>query len=214
LLDLEPGIVLPIYRLYAEPHYSRPPRWAGPAILYVAHDSSLAELAVEPLIRQALEEDSNTAVYAVDVFGLGESRPNTCGENSYASNYGCDYFYASHLIMRDRTYVGQRAIDIKSALNFLEIQGGHTNIHLIAKGYGAIPAAFASLYGDNPTRVTLRNTLTSYGDLAAADVYKWPLSSLVPSVLKHYDLPDVYRVLKKNRHLSMIDPLGPGEKPV
>jgi len=65
----------------------------GPAILYVAHGFELTGTGPRAARSRALKEDPNTAVYAVDVFGLGESRPNTCGENSYASNYGCDYFY-------------------------------------------------------------------------------------------------------------------------
>ena len=48
--------------------------------------------------------------------GLGESRPNTCGENTYFSHRGCDYFYAAHAIMLDRPYVGQRTHDVLAVL--------------------------------------------------------------------------------------------------
>jgi dienelactone hydrolase len=213
LLDVESGIAIPIYRLYSEPHYSRPPKVEGPAILYVAHDSSLQELASEPLVRDALKEQPGAALYAVDVSGLGESRPNTCGENSYATSYGCDYFYAAHAIMLNESYVGRRMADVTAALDFVTYQGGHADIHLIAKGFGAIPAALASLPAGAPSRVTLKNSLTSYADLAAADLYQWPLSSLTPGILQLCDLPDVYRSLTNRKHLTLVDPLGPDVRP-
>ena len=55
--------------------------------------------------------------------------------------------------------------------------------------------------------------LPSYTELASADVYKWPLASMVPGVLKHFDLPDVYRELAAKK-LRIIQPLGVDQRPV
>jgi dienelactone hydrolase len=213
LLDAKPGIAIPIYRLYAEPHYSRPPKAEGPAILYVAHDSSLHELETESLVRDALKAEPSAAIYAIDVSGLGESRPNTCGENSYATSYGCDYFYAAHAVMLNHSYVARRIEDVLAALDFVTFQGGHSQIHLIAKGFGAIPSAFAALADGALSRVTLKNALTSYADVAAADIYKWPLSSFAPGILELCDLPDLYHFLKEKKGLTLVDPLGPDVRP-
>ena len=139
--------------------------------------------------------------------GLGESRPNTCGDNSYASRYGCDYLYASYGQMLDRPYVGGRTRDLLDVLDW--IRGfGHASVHVVAKGYGAIPAAFAALLHDGVPRVTLKNGLKSYSAIAASETYKWPQSALVYRVLERFDLPDVYRELAA-KDLRQIDPRGP-----
>jgi len=202
---------LPLYRLYDAPHYSRPPAQPNPAFLYISHDSADAELRDEPLVRELFAANPDAVWYACDVSGIGDSRPNTCGDNSYATPYGCDYFYASHGIMLGRDYVRRRIGDVLLALQFIA-EARHENIHLVAKGYGAIPACFAAIIDGNVKQVTLKNALTSYGELAGTDIYKWPLSSFAPNILKYCDLPDVYRELKK-KGLRLIQPLGPTEKP-
>lgn len=208
VVEDEPGRQVPLYRLYASPHFSRPPRDGRPAILYVAHDSSDVELRSEPLIRDAAAARSDAAVYSLDVRGLGDSRPNTCGENSYYTAYGCDYFYAAHAIMLGRSIVGERIVDALTALKFLTTHGGHAEVHVVAKGYGAIPAAFAALLHDSVARVTLKAAPTSFLDIASAEVYGWPLSSFVPNVLRHFDLPEVYRELQATKQFRLIDPVG------
>jgi len=60
------------------------------------------------------------------------------------------------------------------------------------------------LLSDAVTQVTLKNALTSYDDIAQNEAYRWPLSCLVPGVLKTFDLPDCYRALaaKKPRQIE------------
>ena len=50
-------------------------------------------------------------------------------------------------------------------------------------------------------------------DIAESETYAWPLSSLLPNVLKTFDLPDCYRVLQK-KELRLIEPWGANAKPV
>lgn len=206
-VETEPGILAIVYRLSAEIHHSRPPKQTNPAIVYVAHDSSDAELRDEPLVRTLLEEQPQATLYTCDVRGLGESKPNTCGDNSYGSRYGCDYFYASYSLMLDRPYVGRRTHDILCVLDFVA-SFGHRGIHLVGKGYGAIPAAFAGLLHGAVSQVTLKHALTSYHDIAWSEIYKWPPSSFVPGVLEHFDLTDVYRELAA-KQLKLIAARGP-----
>ena len=87
-----------VYRLTDERWYSRPQSTGSSAILYVAHLSSDQELRDEPLIRDVSAAEPNSAVYACDVRGIGESMPGTCEPNSFHSSYGCDYFYAVHAL--------------------------------------------------------------------------------------------------------------------
>jgi hypothetical protein len=206
LVDTEPGIQAVVYRLGDEQLLSRPPKGQKRAILYIAHQSSDAELRSEPLIKELIEAEPDSAVYTCDVRGIGESQPDTCNENSYLSPYGNDYFYAIHSIMLGKPYPGQRTRDILRVLKWLKSHG-HEEVHLVAKGWGTIPATFAAVLSDQVKQVTLKNALTSYTDIAESETYSWPLSSLVPNILKSFDLPDCYKALKKN--LNQIDPSGP-----
>jgi pimeloyl-ACP methyl ester carboxylesterase len=207
-VETEPGVFAVVYRLSDQPLISRPPRNEGRAILYVAHHSSDAELRDEPLIAELLAAEPQSTLYTCDVRGIGESRPDTCGVNQFLAPYGSDYFYAIHALMLDRPYVGQKTFDVLRVLDWLASHG-HKEVHLVAKGWGTLPATFAAvLAADRVAQVTLKNALTSYAEIAESENYTWPLSSFVPGVLEGFDLPDCYRVLEEKK-LRQIDPWGP-----
>jgi dienelactone hydrolase len=221
LVETEPGIQAVVIQPIGERHLSRPPRSTSRAILYVAHDSADAELRTKApgtdpwlaeLLAAELQADPKSTLYGVDLRGLGDSKPNTCGENSYDTHYGCDFFYAIHAVMLDRPYVGGRTYDLLCTLAFLA-DIGHKEIHLVARGYGTIPAAYAALLDDRVTQVTLKNALESYQSIAEADVYAWPLSSFTFGALKTFDLPDIYAELAARKKLKQVDVLGAKEKP-
>jgi dienelactone hydrolase/pimeloyl-ACP methyl ester carboxylesterase len=212
VVETEPGIQAVVYRLGGEQVVSRPHPNSSRAILYVAHQSSDAELRDEPLLREFVKADPETALYTTDVRGIGESRPNTCDENSFLDSYGSDYFYAIHSIMLDRPYVGQRTYDVLRVLDWLG-SIGHGEVHLVGKGWGAMPATFAAVLSDRVTQVTLKNALTSYQALAESPDYAWPLATLVPNVLASFDLPDCYAALRE-KTLRQIEPWGPDAKPI
>jgi dienelactone hydrolase len=212
LVETEPGIQAVVYRLGTGQLLGRPHASTRRAILYVAHQSSDAELREESLIREIIKAEPGTDVYTVDVRGIGESRPDTCDENSFLSAYGSDFFYAIHSIMLDRPYVGQRTYDVLRVLDWLGAIG-YDEVHVVGKGWGALPATFAAVLSDRVRQVTLKNALTSYQEIAESTDYAWPLSALVPNVLLSFDLPDCYRALQA-KGLRQIDPWGPEAKPV
>lgn len=206
-VETEPGVFAVVYRLGSESLVSRPPRDAGRAILYVAHHSSDAELRDEPLIAELLAAEPNSTLYACDVRGIGESRPETCGANQFLAPYGSDYFYAIHSLMLDAPYVGQKTHDVLSVLDWLA-SVGHSEVHLAARGWGTFPATFAALLSDQRvSQITLKNALTSYTDIAESETYDWPLSSFIPGVLEKFDLPDCYRALG-DQQMRQIEPRG------
>ncbi len=200
----DPGIHALVYRLSAARLDGRPPRTQARAILYVAHRSSDAELREESLVRELIEAEPESVFYACDVRGIGESEPNTCGQGSFLDPYGSDYFYAIHALMLDDPYVGQKTRDVLRVLDWLRAVG-HPEIHLAAKGWGALPATFAALISDAVGQVTLKNALTSYAEIAEGNDYRWPLATFVPGVLHELDLPDCYRALA-SKQLRQIDP--------
>lgn len=210
-VETEPGIFALLYRLSDESLESRIPHDSTPALLYVSHRSADEELRSEPLVSELIAAEPNSMIFACDVRGIGESQPNTCGTRDFNDRYGYDYFYAIHSIMLDHPYAGQKTLDILRVLNLLKANG-HTQVHLAAKGLGAVPATLAALLSNSVTQVTLKNAPTSYSAIAESEDYNWPLSSFVPGVLKTFDLPDCYQALAAKK-LRSVDPAGPQELP-
>jgi len=90
---------------------------------------------------------------------------------------------------------------------------GHEEVHLVGRGWGALPATFAGVLSGRVTQVTLKNALTSYQEIAESTDYAWPLSTLVPNVLSAFDLPDCYEALRVKR-LRQVEPWDPDAKPL
>ena len=202
--------------LSREAWHSRPPRAPVDqprAILYVSHQSADAELRSEIFLRDTIETEGETVpVFACDVRGIGESLPGTTRFEPHGY-YGPDYFYAAYGNMLNRPYLGGKTHDLLRVIEWLA-DYGYTKIHLIAKGWGALPATFAALLSPTIQQVTLKNSLTSYHDVATTEHYVWPLSTLLPGVLRSFDLPDCYRALKKDKQLTHIDLLSASEEPL
>ncbi len=196
-VETEPGIFALVYRLNNDPLYSRPPRGARRAILYVSHLSADDELRREAFLKELSGSEPDSAFFACDIRGIGESLPNTCGKN-FDTPYGSDYFYAVHSIMLDYPYVGQKTVDVLRVIDWIR-SNGHEEIHLAGKGRGSIPVTFAALLSDAVVQVTLKNAPVSYSDIAEDEHYTWPLSTLLPGVLKTFDLPDCYRALERKK---------------
>jgi hypothetical protein len=211
-VDTEPNVHALVYLLLDERHFSRPPGGKERALLYVSHHSSDSELRDEPFVRELFEAEGKSELFTCDVRGVGESRPNTCGLDTFLAPYGCDYFYAIHSIMLDYPYVGQKTHDVLCVLDWLA-SCGYRQIHLAGKGWGALPAAFAALVSHHVVQVTLKNALTSYADIARSVDYDWPLSCLLPGVLEDFDLPDCYRALEA-KGLRRIESWGASAQPM
>ena len=204
-VETEPNVFALVYRLDDNPLMSRPPRGPKRALLYVAHRSADAELREERLIAELIRAEPDTAVFACDVRGIGESEPNTTS-SSFLDPYGPDYFYAIHGVMLDYPYVGQKTHDVLRVIEWLKANG-HTEVHLVGKGWGALAATFAALLSAEVKQVTLKHALSSYSDVAEAETYNWPLGALLPGVLRVFDLPDCYRALE-SKQLRQIEPWG------
>ena len=210
-IETEPGILALVYRLCAEPLVSRPPSGIARAVLYIAHQSADAELREEPLIAELVRAEPQSAFYACDVRGIGESQPYIGKMNSFLLPSGSDYFCSIHSIMLDRPYLGQKTFDVLRVLAWLAACG-HKDIHLAGKGWGAIPATFAALLAENVIQVTLKNAPTAYAAIAENADYTWPLATLLPHVLEKFDLPDCYRLLTTKK-LRQIEQWGPCSSP-
>jgi len=198
-VETEPGIFALLTRLSAAALTSRLPKADGAkAILYISHRSADAELRDQALIKELITASPEAVFYACDVRGIGDSQPDTCGPDQFLKPYGNHYFYAAHSLMLDRPLLGQRTFDVMSIIDLLHA-AGHQEVHLAGLGWGALPATFAAMLSGTVTEVTLKNALTSFGDLATNEDYHWPYAAIVPGVLKHFDLPDCYAELQAKK---------------
>jgi pimeloyl-ACP methyl ester carboxylesterase len=185
-----------LYMLATDAHQSRIPLGNGTATLYVSHRSSDAEMRSSEWTRKLAESSGDAPFFACDLRGLGDSQPDTCGPGSFDHPYGSDYFYAIHGIMLDRSYPAQRTYDLLCILQLLASRG-HDRVHLAASGWGTIPAIFAGVLSPVVTKISLERPPASFSEIAESEDYSWPLSSFVPGILEHLDLPDCLRVLEK-----------------
>ena len=179
---------------------SRPPQpnETKAAVLYISDKSADTELRDEPLIREVIDATpDNVEFFACDIRGVGESVPGTTTADPY-SYYGPDYFYSAYCNMLNRPYLGGKTFDILRTVDWLA-STGRTEVHLVAKGVGAVPAAFAAYLSDRITQVTLKGSLSSYEDIATTEHYEWPISTFPPGVLRSFDLPDIYAMLESKK---------------
>ncbi len=205
-VETEPEVFALNYLLRDERHDSRPPHSndqnnGKQAALFVAHRSSDAELRDQAWLRDEITKRPGMPFFACDVRGVGESLPNTCGLTSFDDPYGCDYFYAIHGLMLDRSYLGQKTRDVLRSLQWIK-SFGYEQIDVIASGWGALAASLASvlapsLLGECISSVTLHRALDSFHSLAVDEFYDMPLAYLPHDILTHFDLPDCYAALPK-----------------
>ena len=194
-VETEPGIQAIVYRLQEENLPARPPQTGANAILYVSHVSTDYELRNEPFVKELVEQNPDSVFYAMDVRGIGESRPDVARANSFLEPYGGDYMHASHAVMLDQPYVGRKTLDVLRTLDWL-MAHGHRQVHLVGRGWGALPATFAGVLSNHAQQITLKAAPKSYADIAETEMYKLPLSYILSGALNEFDLPDCYRALE------------------
>jgi dienelactone hydrolase len=207
-VETEPELHAIVYRLSDQPLTSRPPRGEKRAVLYVAHRSADAELRSESLLNEIIAAEPTAAFFACDPRGVGESQP-VVGARDFTAPYGGDYFHAACGLMFDAPVAGQRTHDVLRVIDWLRDQG-HEQVHVVARGWGAIPGTFASVLHDAVTQVTLKYALSSYAAVLETEEYQWPLAAFLPGVVKSFDLPDCYRELgrKQLRQVEPVDASG------
>ena len=214
-LETEPhhdGVMAILLHVDPQPGPPRPTYLAHPSpprdlIVYIPHTSIRKDL----LDGSAPTGDPENGFFAVETRGIGRMTALTCGSRDFFEPYGVDYFYASHGQMLGLSYVGRRTHDLLAALDLLAAQGAR-RVHLVGRGLGAILAAFAGVLHPLVKRVTLKNALLSFHELTQTDVYDWPASSLPWEPLPHFDLPDLYRALRR-KHFAIEEPWDARMKP-
>ena len=189
-VESEPGVQVLVSVCGPVVSQNVPP--VGPVTLYVGHRGGLDDLQhVREL--KALTK-GKAPLLLVDPRGMGETAPGTCGNIDFLDAYGSDYLYASTGEMLGESYLGRRVFDLLRAMDCLQANGV-TRMELVGRGMGSVVVAFAALLHPSKPRVKIFDYLPSYELLTQSPTPTWPLSTMLRGVLKHFDLPDVYRAL-------------------
>jgi hypothetical protein len=168
--------------------------------LYLPHLSIEAELSDSKLGGKYVGREG---FFALDVRGLGESLAGRTPEDNFFAPYQFDYLHHGHGLLFAESYLGRRVFDVLRTLDLL-VSAGAKTIDLVGRGHGALHAAYVAVLSPRVKRVTLINAPVSYHEWATSPVVRWPASMHPHGVLKHFDLPDLYRALQGR--LTMIDP--------
>jgi cephalosporin-C deacetylase-like acetyl esterase len=102
-----------------------------------------------------------------------------------------------------------RSVDY--ALNRPDVDRG--NVRVIGSGRGALWALFAAALDARVQGIVCEQGLLSYRTLTGTDRYTHGADIFIPSILKHFDLPQVAGTIVPRR-LSIVAPLDAMKRPV
>ncbi len=174
----------------------RPPGNIGQAldVIVYADDRGMRSAArVNGPIRKLVNE--STAVFAVDLRGLGETRDQ--GSNA-------KYHSHSHRVGNVATHIGQpllgqRVRDLLAVVDYLNEVGSERvrSIRMVGVGATAPVALHAAALDARISRVELRNPAVSswVNDVVAQPLRREMVDHVVPGALAWYDIPDLARQL-------------------
>ena len=171
--------------------------------LHLPHIASADDLAL-----CADHVKDRAPLYALDVRGLGESRPETEG---FFHPYSMDYMFHGHALLLGESYLGRRVYDLLQTIDLLVDQGAR-KVHLYGRGQGALLALCAGLLHPATGHITLQNAPLSFAEWTRVPLVLWPAANFLRGVLHYFDLADLYRAL--GRRLSLIEPWGPDMQPL
>lgn len=149
-------------------------------------------------------------VLAVDLRGWGETRPQTSTKGNVWNDYFGDYDSAMTCLLLAKPLVGMRARDAIAGLNFLESRFAGARPIVIGRGAGTLPALYAAALDDRAVAIVLEQMLASYRSVVEQPVHRRVLESVVPGVLRSFDVQHLLASLAPRPILVVnpVDPLG------
>lgn len=200
--ETEPGIEVPA--LLAVPE--APPERKPAVLLVHGRGKAAARAELEAFVK------AGHVVLAIDVRGLGETRPSMAGKGADWTRYFGDYDSAMASLLLERPLVGQRAADIVRGVDLLVTRAEVDAQRICAVGIeaGAVPVLHAALLDDRIRKVALQGMLASYASVVERPIHQGIFENVVFGVLKHYDLPELAASLGQRKVwlIDTSDPLG------
>jgi cephalosporin-C deacetylase-like acetyl esterase len=181
----EPGIYIPAWIFH-------PVKARGPASLFVSDGGKQAE-GMEFGLLERLVRKGHT-VMAVDVRGIGETRPphppssDRPGEYGHLFNVETAMTYMAWYM--DRDLFGMRVYDVLRSAEFARDRFGSA-VRIAGRGAGALWALYAGALDERVPAVLCERALASYRTLLEADRYSHQASVLVRGIYRRFDLPQL-----------------------
>lgn len=168
--------------------------------LYVAHLDAERELAA-PL--PGAPTDAKR-LYALDVRGIGKSRPLTCDHHDdFFAMYDSDYFYDANGRLLSTPLCGGRVRDVLATIALLRSRS-RRDLSIAGYGLGALLVAYAmGVSTAGVARIHLAGVPRAWSDFFHGGDVRWPQSIMIPGMLRVFDLPDLYGALAKRCELAI-----------
>jgi cephalosporin-C deacetylase-like acetyl esterase len=207
----EPGIYIPAWVFVPEQSKA-----GAPAILYVDEAGKEAEGmefgALEKLARKGWQ------VVSVDVRGIGETKPPHPDEEAPGAFHNLDdaetamSYWAWEI---NESLLGLRVQDVIRSVDYTLSRPdlSQAGVRLIGKGRGALWSLFAAALDHRILAVVCEDGLLSYRSLTRVDRYLYSADIFVPSLLKHFDVPQVAACVA-DRPLTVLSSLDTMQRPV
>ncbi len=201
IYETEPGIAAP--GLYLEP--AQPKK--TPLLIYLDGDGMARAVSGGRLDKLA---SAGQRVLALDLRGLGETSPTP--PSAKASSFGFDYKQAFLGLHLNRPLLGQRVADLLAILPCLgdEAKDG---INLHGVGTAGLVALHAAALDERIGAATVEGALLSWSNVVHTPISSNQLTSVVPGVLRVYDLPELAASLAP-RPLTIRLPRDAAQRPV
>jgi cephalosporin-C deacetylase-like acetyl esterase len=204
--ESEPGITVPALLFVPEGGAAR-----KPAVIYVNERGKAAgwgpEGDIEALIARGF------IVLAIDPCGWGETRPgqNPDEDNATYRMFG-NYPDAMRALLVGRTLVGMRAGDISRGVDLLvgRPEVDPAKIYGFGVGAGALTLLHEAVLDRRISALALDHMLVSFQSVVTHRMHHDIYESVIPGVLKAYDLPDLVAAVAPRPVwlVDAVDPLG------
>ncbi|MFN7561565.1 MAG: alpha/beta hydrolase family protein [Prosthecobacter sp.] len=165
----------------------------GQSILYLHGESLKADSdAIEQFVK------AGNLVLAAELRGIGETETGLRRKAFGAGRFGRDNLEILTAYLMGKSFTGMRADDVRTWARYLKTKT--ITVSLIATGEAAIPALHAAAVEPVAfTKITLRRMITSYESLVGEGETFDQTVNMIHGVLRHYDLPDLIRLIGNER---------------
>lgn len=209
IYESAPGVIVPA--LLFVPDHGETPK---PAVVYVNDKGKSAGWGpdgdVERLVNRGF------IVLAIDPRGWGETRAvQNPDEDTETYRLFGDYPNAMRAFLIGKTLVGMRAEDISCGVDLLAARPevNKQRIYGYGVGAGALTLLHEAVLDGRILGAAFDHMLVSYHSVVTHRVHRDIYESVVPGVLKAYDLPDLVAALAP-RPVWLVDAVDPLGKPV
>jgi cephalosporin-C deacetylase-like acetyl esterase len=180
VFETESGVLVPGLRFkHLQPK--------GPLIVYLPERGLPADAKLPKELDDLYK--NHQEVLALDLRGLGETAPGPWPAKM--PYFGVDFKESSLGLLLGRPLLGQRVYDLLSVLR----STGQEEVQVVGDGLTGPVVLHAAALEPRIRKVTVDHSLVSWANLAHTPVSYNQLSSVVPNVLKVYDLPELAATL-------------------